>query len=115
MNINELDAKALIEPLKGVELTRWFAATADLKHFLRMLLSERALVCLSPNRTERCDDPATGVFWQARQNGTRAAMLISRPGRSGQAIRASVVDAMPRWNALRSGSQWQCQGQTGEV
>ncbi len=64
MNISEIDAKPVTEPLKGVELTRWFGNLEDLKRCLRSLLVKRALVCLSPNRHERCDTPATGIFWQ---------------------------------------------------
>ena len=59
-----IDSVPLEKPLEGELL--WFnlASLAELKYVLRVLLSKRALVCCSPNRTERCDQPATGVFWQ---------------------------------------------------
>lgn len=58
------DAIPLEEPLKGMELIFRCAALHELKSLLRRFLARRALVCISPNRKERCDSPATGIFWQ---------------------------------------------------
>src|SRR5689334_20282830 len=64
MSIIDLDAQPLTKPMAGLEIKRWFANVQALKETLRAFLSKRALVCLSPNRSERCDTPATGIFWQ---------------------------------------------------
>lgn len=58
------DKLVLSTPLEGMELTFRLRSIDELQMLLRRLLRRRALVCLSPNRKERCDSPATGVFWQ---------------------------------------------------
>jgi hypothetical protein len=48
----------------GVQLKRWFSSFAEFRFFLRQLVRLQAVICLSPNRTERCDAPAIGIFFQ---------------------------------------------------
>jgi hypothetical protein len=55
---------ALTNPLAGVDLTRYTATFADLRCAAESLIQVRALVCVSPNRHTRCDEPATRIFWQ---------------------------------------------------
>lgn len=54
----------LQRPLEGLELTFRVGSLGELEDLLRSQLAKRALVCLSPNRTERCDAPATRIAWQ---------------------------------------------------
>ena len=55
---------ALFNPLSGVDLQRWFPTFQDLRGAAESLLLACALVCVSPERHERCDNPATAIFWQ---------------------------------------------------
>jgi hypothetical protein len=64
MNFAVLDKTSPTKPLDGLEIVRWFGDIGSLKMALRAFLTKRALVCTSPNRSERCDVPATGIFWQ---------------------------------------------------
>jgi len=51
-------------PLQGVEIVRWIRSQGELQTWLMKLIQRGALVCTSPNRSERCDKPAADVFWQ---------------------------------------------------
>lgn len=59
-----IDNEKLTKPLEGMDILCRLRSLAELKSLLREALLVRALICLSPNRGVRCDNPATGVFWQ---------------------------------------------------
>jgi hypothetical protein len=59
-----IDEEKLKNPLEGMNIIFRLRSLGELKTLLREALKVRALVCLSPDRHERCDNPATGVFWQ---------------------------------------------------
>ena|SRR5882757_7393195 len=48
----------------GIQLKRWYSSFAKFKTTLYDLLRAEALICMSPNREERCDLPATRIFFQ---------------------------------------------------
>jgi len=64
MQQRETSREELKEPLKGIEVKMFCPSWGALRDALVYLCRMRALVCTSPNRTERCDHPATRIFWQ---------------------------------------------------
>jgi len=59
-----IDDVKISKPLEGMVLVLRLRSLGELKTLLREALRVRALVCLSPDRQKRCDNPATGIFWQ---------------------------------------------------
>jgi hypothetical protein len=49
--------------MDGAEVTFHVASPGAGRDLLYDLLRRHALVCVSPERTERCDSPATKIFW----------------------------------------------------
>jgi hypothetical protein len=59
-----IDSVKVGRPLESMQITCRLRSLSELKSLLREALIARALVCISPDRTERCDNPATGIFFQ---------------------------------------------------
>ena len=48
----------------GLYLQIWVANFIDMKLFIDRCVRAGIVCCLSPERTQLCDNPATFVFWQ---------------------------------------------------
>lgn len=50
--------------MQGLSIKRFFDNFQDMRAFLEAMVNDGIVRCLSPERDELCDDPATRIFWQ---------------------------------------------------